>query len=263
MPFLSRHKVSLYYRDTGEGAPPILLVHGWCCNHQFMSPLLEHFECQSRCIAVDLRGHGRSDKPVQKYSIGTYADDLAWIVQTLDLEAPVLIGHSMGGAIGFELAARHPEMLSALVLLDSAVPPSPTAWANVHPALEGGGARQPRMFTDFIENTFFLPTDSAACKSWVTDAMTSTPYHVMESTLRGAFEWHPTAPLGDDRCAPPVLYIAAARPRADLAALRDWCLHLETGQVVGSGHFLQLLVPDQVNAMITRFLDINLGTGRA
>src|SRR5690348_6869606 len=65
-----RDGVRLSYREVEGDRPPILLVHGWCCDHTFMAPQLEHFARSGhRVVAVDLRGHGGSDKPEQRYTI--------------------------------------------------------------------------------------------------------------------------------------------------------------------------------------------------
>jgi pimeloyl-ACP methyl ester carboxylesterase len=113
MPLLTRDGVALFFEQAGRGGPPVVLVHGWGCNHTFMAPQFVHFRSTHRIVAVDLRGHVQSDRPQQAYSIAAFADDLAWICRELTLEHPVLIGHSMGGAIAMELVAqRLPQKLS-------------------------------------------------------------------------------------------------------------------------------------------------------
>jgi pimeloyl-ACP methyl ester carboxylesterase len=71
-------------------------------------------------VAVDLRGHGRSDKPHQDYTIQVFADDLASTCERLELAKPVVVGHSMGSIVSFDLAARYPDLPSAVVMLDAA-----------------------------------------------------------------------------------------------------------------------------------------------
>jgi pimeloyl-ACP methyl ester carboxylesterase len=62
---LIRDGVALAYETRGQGDPPILLVHGWTCDHTYFAPQAEHFSRNHRVISVDLRGHGESDKPEQ------------------------------------------------------------------------------------------------------------------------------------------------------------------------------------------------------
>src|SRR5690242_8544380 len=107
---LVRDGVALAYEVAGTGDPPLLLVHCWTCDHSFFAPQLAHFSGTHRVVNVDLRGHGASDKPRQDYTVAGFADDLAWLCERLGVQKPVVIGHSMGGNIALELAARHPDL---------------------------------------------------------------------------------------------------------------------------------------------------------
>ena len=113
-----------------------------------------------RVVSVDLRGHGQSGKPQQSYTLAAFADDLAWICNELGLDRPVIVGHSMGGAIALELAARGLEWLRGIVLLDTAVLPRPEAWSGVQrvlAAFQTPGYR--KTGRPFIANTFFMAGD--------------------------------------------------------------------------------------------------------
>ncbi len=59
MSLVTHNGVKLFYDQAGEGEPPMVLVHGWCCDHTYFAPQAEHFRRHHRVIAVDLRGHGR------------------------------------------------------------------------------------------------------------------------------------------------------------------------------------------------------------
>jgi pimeloyl-ACP methyl ester carboxylesterase len=257
MPWLQRGTVSLFYEEAPGGAPPLLLVHGWGCDHTFMAPQFAAFRGIHRVVAVDLRGHGRSDKPQQDYTIRMFAEDLSWVCQELTLERPVVVGHSMGGAVALELAAAGTQQVSGVALLDTAVLPTPDAWSSVQPviaALKTSDYRE--AVAEFIADAFFLPSDDPRHKAWVIQATLTTPRHVLESAFEGIFAWDSAAAAG--RCHVPTLYIASTRPRGDVTRLRQACPTLVHGQVVASGHFVQLEVPDQVNAMISRFLAVHL-----
>lgn len=257
MPWLKHPNVSLFYEEASGGAPPLVLVHGWGCDHTFMAPQRAAFRGRHRVVAVDLRGHGRSDKPQQPYTIPAFADDIAWVCRALALERPVVIGHSMGGAIALELAAAGAPGLSGVAVLDTAVLPAPEVWAGVQPvlaALQGPGYRE--VVRQFIADAFFLSSDDAPLKASAIRAMLETPRHVLASALEGIFAWD--SAKAASRCKVPTLYVASTRPRGDEARFRQACPSLVHGQVVGSGHFVQLVVPDQVNAMISRFLAIHV-----
>jgi pimeloyl-ACP methyl ester carboxylesterase len=92
--------------------------HGWCCDHSSFKPQFDHFKSSHAVTALDLRGCGNSDRPTDGYDLPTLADDVAWLCDKLGISRPIVVGHSLGGTIAIELAARHPSALVAVVALD-------------------------------------------------------------------------------------------------------------------------------------------------
>jgi pimeloyl-ACP methyl ester carboxylesterase len=248
---LSRDGVVLCFEEGGGGSPPLLLVHGWTCDHSYLAPQFEHFGRNHRVVAVDLRGHGESDKPQQRYTIEGFADDLAWLCDQLKVNRPIVVGHSMGGVIALAFAARG--LASRLVTLDSPILPSPAVHENVRPFLQAlHGPHFREVQREFVSAMLFIDSDDAKRKQRILDAMSSAPQHVMASAFESIFAFdHETAAAA---CKMPWLALYAAHVASDLGLLRAVCPHVVTGQTVGAGHFHQLEVPDQVNLMIERFL---------
>jgi pimeloyl-ACP methyl ester carboxylesterase len=88
--------VNLYYRDWGRGRP-VLFVSGWSmCSDSWGYQMMALQRQDLRCIAFDRRGHGRSSDPGRGYDLDTLADDIAAVIEALDLRDVVLVGHSMG-----------------------------------------------------------------------------------------------------------------------------------------------------------------------
>jgi pimeloyl-ACP methyl ester carboxylesterase len=260
MEFLSRDGVRLAYDEQGSGSPPILFVHGWCCDHTYFAPQAEHFKADHRVIAVDLRGHGASDKPNQDYTMAGFADDLDWLCEQLGIERPVVVGHSMGGVIAFEMAARHPERVGAVVALDAPVVLPIAQRDQITGLIEG--LKSPAyqdVARGFVSEVLFLPTDDAERRAQVADQVAATPQHVVVSAMQGLFNCDTEASVGG--CTAPTLLIYSAVPPAPLPELvdqlRELCPHVVIGQTVGAGHFNQLEVPEQVNAMIERFMQVS------
>lgn len=256
MEFLSRDDVRLAYQEQGAGNPSMMFVHGWCCDHTYFAPQAEHFAADHRVVSVDLRGHGASDKPDQEYTMAGFADDLAWLCAQLDIERPVVVGHSMGGVIAFEMAARHPERVGAIVAVDAPVVPPQALREQITGLVEGlKSAEYEHVARGFVSEVLFLPTDDAERKAQIVDRMADAPQHVMASAMECIFSCDTGASVGG--CSAPALLINAAAPLPELDQLRELCPHVVIGQTVGAGHFNQLEVPEQVNAMIERFMQVS------
>ena len=101
-------------------APPVLFVPGWGCSvYVFRNNLPEIAAAGFRAIAVDLKGHGLSDKPIapSDYTIDSLVEHLRDILDSLELERPALIGHSLGGSLIYHFASRHQQRVQSLGLL--------------------------------------------------------------------------------------------------------------------------------------------------
>src|ERR1700753_2780780 len=113
----------IYYKDWGEGQP-IVLSHGWPLSADAWEDQMFFLATHGyRCIAHDRRGHGRSSQPWEGNDMDTYADDLAKLVEVLDLHHAIHVGHSTGGGEVARYIGRHGTKRVAKAVLISAVPP--------------------------------------------------------------------------------------------------------------------------------------------
>lgn len=257
---LEREGAELRFEVARGGEDPaILLIHGWCCDHSYFAPQFEHFAGLGHTVvAPDLRGHGESGKG-ERYAMGDFAEDLAFLCSQLGLEKPVVIGHSMGGVIAFELAFRHPDLPAGVVMSDSPIARPEASRAGM-PAflesLEGDGYRE--ALSDYVADALILPTDDPARRVEILAKMPETDRRAMIGAFEGMHDFDPDT---EGPLHVPSLYIAADdKPLSDLPHLFRLAPEMQFGQTVGSGHFCQLEVPEQVNAMLDRFLAVGLTT---
>lgn len=121
--FTTSDGTRIFYKDWGSGRP-VVLSHGWPLASDAWDPqLLFLVERGYRVVAHDRRGHGRSDQPSEGNDMDTYADDLAALIEALDLRDIVIVGHSTGGGEVTRYIGRHGTPRVARAVLLSAVPP--------------------------------------------------------------------------------------------------------------------------------------------
>ena len=102
------------------GAQPVLMIHGWGCSvYIFRDNMPAIADAGFRAIAIDLKGHGLSDKPQQnrEYTIESLVAHVGEVIDALGLHRPTLVGHSLGGSLVYHFASRYPRRVRALALL--------------------------------------------------------------------------------------------------------------------------------------------------
>ena len=252
---MKRDGVILAYEElnaVSSASPPLVFIHGWCGDHTAFALQAAAFSVSHRVVSVDLRGFGKSAAPPGEYSMESLADDVAWLLQQLSVERPVVVGHSMGGNVALELAARHPSLPAAIVMLDSVVMPPAALIDGLKPLVQAMQGSEYVAVVNSVLQSLSLPTDRTQA-SWTLDRSLNAPQHVVISSFIHHLTEYDAAPAAS-ACRVPVAYISAEKPLADLTRFKDLTPQLVTAKVLGAGHYLLWEVPEQVNAMIARFL---------
>ena len=120
--FVIAGDLTFHYIQWGTQGAPIVCVHGITANAFCFQALADDLARDHRVFAYDLRGRGDSDKLEQGYNVPIHAADLSELIDVLELERPIVIGHSLGALISLYFAAHYPEKLSKLVLIDAGAP---------------------------------------------------------------------------------------------------------------------------------------------
>src|SRR4029450_13652877 len=234
MPTIVRDGITLAYEERGSGSPAFVFVHGWTCNRSFFAPQAEHFAPRHRVVSVDLRGQGSRDKPQGAYPISAYADDIAFLIDRLNLGRVIAVGHSMGGITVLQLGAAYPEKVAGIVMVD----PAPLAFpADLRGGIEGlvgaieAGDQDPRR--QFIAERLFLPTSDRKMVDEVLQVMMAAPAHVASAAMRGILAYEGTKAAA--RCKVPALHIAATAPLNPPHQMTEWMPAVTNGGTGGGG----------------------------
>lgn len=247
-----RAGAEMFYVEAGHGEPAVLLVHGATCDHRFMRPQFDHFRSSRRTIAVDLPGHGESPA-VGSHGNDSYADQLASLCRRLNLSRPVVVGHSTGGNAALSLAGRHPDVPGAIVLLEA----GPLRWPEEdHGSLRAlvtklRGADGSTALREAV-SSMFAPHDDFDGRRELLDSFSNASPSVFAEIIESDLAWDGRVPAAS--CVVPTMLVVADTPSMDVSEFVELVPTAMVGRTVGSGHFHQLVVPDQVNAMIDRFI---------
>jgi pimeloyl-ACP methyl ester carboxylesterase len=245
----------LDYQVEGHGDTALAFVHGWCSKQQHWDAQAGHFRDAARVVRWDRRGMGRSPAQGPARSPARHAEDLAAILDAEQIERVVVIGHAGGGPSALAFADHFAPRTEALVLVDTRLHGAPATGAadpfgtSIDRSCERLAEPDGDAFFEKLYRSFFGPRAPASVVADAVDNALSTPRVVAVAEMRHM--------QGDTlsvarRVECPVLWVSAFPE--DTAAVRDAFGTVTIGHVVGSGHFVQLEVPEQLNAMMDAFL---------
>src|SRR6266404_7368212 len=113
----------IHYQSYGKGREALVLVHGWTCSVEYWRDLIPDLSKRSRVIAIDLPGHGQSDKPQIAYSMDLFARAVDAVLRDAGVKRAVLVGHSMGTPVARQFYRKYPQKTLAIVIVDGALRP--------------------------------------------------------------------------------------------------------------------------------------------
>jgi 2-(acetamidomethylene)succinate hydrolase len=146
-------RISLNTRGAGAG-PLVVLLHGITANAAVWDPIMAGLQHQFRVVAVDQRGHGKSDKPESGYAAEDYSRDLLALIETLQCGPAIVVGHSLGARNGLVAAAARPDLVRGVVAVDF----TPFIEEEVFDALESRVLGGDRSFSSTDEIRDYLAT---------------------------------------------------------------------------------------------------------
>lgn len=255
MPYIACNGIRLNYDTCGEGEQIFLLLHNAGGNLHFMNCQYHHLSQKGKVLSIDLRGHGESDKPDSNYSMSLYAEDILALCSVLDIKQTTVIGLNYGGVLGIELANKNHKFVSDLILIDP--PMLMESWLQQLILKHIDELQDPNInfFSQKLVDSVMIKATEED-KLMAIKAFDSTLKPALIATYKDLLEWDLSSKDKIQKCDFPVLNIQSSRPFCSEESLRNVCKQLVCGKVVNSGPWASLEVPNQVNSMIDRFLNI-------
>jgi len=246
----------VHYQNYGEGKEAVVFIHGWSCSLKYWKANIPAFVNQSRVIAIDLPGHGESDKPQITYSMDLFARAIDAVLQDAGVERVTLIGHSMGTPVIRQFYRKYPNKTLALVIVDGSLRGfgSPEQMKQLVDPLRGPNYKeQAERMIGFIAQSV---KDKKNLEE-IRDTMMSTPQHVMV----GAFDAMMDETIWkEDKIKSPTLAVMAKQPQWTPEYekfVRELVPGIDYQMWEGVSHFLMMDEPQKFNDTVLAFLKKN------
>jgi len=246
----------VHYKSYGKGQDALVFVHGWTCNLDFWRDQIADFEKHTRVIAIDLPGHGQSDKPQIAYTMDLFARAVDAVMTDAGVKRAVLVGHSMGTPVIREFYRKYPQKALALVIVDGPLRPfgdKKMMEQFIAPLRGPDYKEQVGKFIDMMLGPQLKP----ALREEIKTSMLNTPQSVAISAMEGMADesiWK------QDKVNVPVLAILAKSPfwPADNEQFfRSIAPNLDYRMWEGVSHFLMMEKPREFNESLAAFLTKN------
>lgn len=243
----------IHYYDVGKqkNTDALIFVHGWTCSADFWKESVNAFP-EYRVVALDLPGHGQSDKPKTVYSMEYFAKSIEAVMNAAKIKSAVLVGHSMGTPVIRQFYRLYPKKTLGLIVVDGALRPfAPRAqmeqfFAPLRADYKTNAAR-------FIDGMLF-PVKDEKLKQTIRSSMLATPDYVAVSAMEGMAD---DAIWTNDKINLPVLAIMAESPswRPDTKEFyQTLAPDLDFQMWKDVSHFLMMEKPSEFNKEISLFI---------
>jgi pimeloyl-ACP methyl ester carboxylesterase len=247
--------IKIHYYDLGnpKSKNALILIHGWTCSADFWKDSYAAFP-KYRVIAIDLPGHGLSDKPKVDYSMEYFVRSIEAVMKEAKIEKAVLIGHSMGTPVIRQFYRIYPEQTLGLVAVDGPLQPLGPR-AQIEKFFEPLFANYKEQGPKFIDG--LLGPVRADIKPSIRKVMIATPDYVAISAMKDMLD---DAIWTDDKINVPVLAILAKNPMypPDIEErYRTVAPKLEYQMWDGVSHFLMMEKPKEFNDAVRGFVEKN------
>lgn len=249
--------VTLYYERVGKGEP-LLFIHGLGSSGLDWEYQVPFFARDYEVIVCDVRGHGRSDKPPGPYSIPLFARDVAGLIEALDLVPAHVVGISMGGMIGLQLAVGRPELVRSLVVVNSVPDMVVRTWRQrlaVWQRLLVAPLLGMERVADMLSQRLFPAEEQAELRELCRKRWAENDPRAYREATKAIVGWTVSEHLGSIAC--PVLVVSADQDYSPVETKAAYVAKIAQGELVvieDSRHGTPVDQPEAFNQAVAAFL---------
>lgn len=249
---LSKEGTPIEYILQGNANKAVVFIHGWSCDKSYWDLQIPYFSENYKVIAIDLPGHGNSQYDRTEWSMEAFGQDVAAVVEGLDLQEVVLVGHSMGGSVILAAAQVLGEKVKGLIGVDTF-----QDFEEVFPEEQFHALLKPFQ-ENFVEVTkgfvqgMFPPTADSILVERIALDMSSAPEEVALGSFRGLFSFKPIPVL--EQIKAPLYGINSDMIPVNIEAGKRHSAHFDIRFMNGYGHFLHQEAPAKFNKMLEEIL---------
>jgi len=239
------------FEVTGEGRPAIVFVHGWCCDRTYWEQNLPYFAQKYKVLAIDLAGHGESGLGRKEWTMRAFGNDVVAVVNKLELDQVVLVGHSMGGPVILEAARLIPQRVIGLVGVDTLQNfEDKVAQEQADEVLAPLRSNFPEATRDFVRTMFTANSDPALVERIVTD-MSSAPQEVGVGAMEGYFDFHNNEKVQVlQQVQAPITCISSDKWPTSVETNQRYATSFQAKIMPGVGHFNMIEDPATFNRLL-------------
>ncbi len=243
--------VPIAYSVEGDGEIAVVLIHGWSCDRTYWRETIEPLMASYTVVSLDLAGHGTSGHERAEWTLASFGADVKAVVEALELERVILVGHSMGAPVALEAVPLLDGKVLGVVAVDSLHDvgnrPDPQQWQGVIESYESdfGGTCNP-----FVRSMFLDAADPDIVESTALD-MCSAPPEIATELLRRFGAYDQAAAMR--AAAVPVRAINSTVYPTNVDGNREHG-DFDVRVIEGVGHFPMLVVPGELNRMLSEVL---------
>ncbi len=250
---LSADNIIISYNVEGNGKPALVFVHGWCCDKSYWKHQVPYFAEKYKVITIDLAGHGKSGLGRKTWSVEAFGNDVVAVLEQLNINQAILIGHSMGGPVIVEAARQTPKRIIGLVGVDT--------YNNIEETYSQEQIEEfiSPFMTNFVETTrnfvrgMFTPDADSLIVEQIANDMSSAPPKVGIGAMQELASYDIIKTLKDVQIS--IVCINSDKWPTNVEAGQRHVISFELKLMPGIGHFVMIEEPDKFNKLLNKTLN--------